>query len=312
MKKAIGIGLLWCILLFSFTEVVFAFGFKEHNELTEYAIFGDREYSKKHSNYEDVIMSFHCAAYLCVDQFNYSAHSAEDDERLATLQGRKIPDLPKSVEAELNYNAFGEKHRLYTHRGWNYSYSQAELEKSHWELRKNILISTVKKEFDPGIANHVLSFFGNDDAEALTENFDKKCEYFAELLYYCHILGDHIYDNKEMKDKNGSNPERPYYIKDLIISIGGTRENTTIIHDLKECLQSLFGKKKAQSLISKLDTIEENIDYVRYIEGKDGGLNTVGRYIKYSSYAQEVLDALHDYVPDLLKDEAFFSRVFVS
>ena len=313
MKKTISVILVCCLMLCAFTEEAFAFGFKEHNEWTEYAIFGDKHYSQRYPDEKNnPVMSLHCATYLCVDQFNYNAHPDEDDERLAILQRRNIPGLPKSVENDLNYTAFGEKHRTYTHRGWNYSYSDTELKKSHWELRKKLLIATVKKEFDPGIVNDFLSFLGNDNAESLTKNFDKKCEYFAELLYYCHILGDHLYDNKELKDKSGGNLDRPYYVKDLIIYIGGTRDNATIIHDLKECVQSLFGKKKAQSLISELDRIEKNIDYVRYEEGKDGGLNTVGRYIEYSSYAQSVLDALHDNLPGLLNDEPFFTRVFTN
>lgn len=311
-KKILSIFLL-CAVLCSLTNTAYGFGHEDHDKQMEYAIFGDEEYSKNNSGeIADVVTSLHYATYFCIDQFNYKKQAVEDDRKLAFLKNdRKVPDLPQNVVDEINYNAFGEKHRLYTHRGWNFGYTDAELKKSHWEVRKKILISTVEKEFDPGIINDALSFFGFDDAEKQTENFDSKCENFAELLYYIHLLGDHIYDHEEL-EHSGLGDEHPYYIKDLIIYLGGTRDNATIIHDLKECLHSLFSdqKKKVKPLIKKLDDIEKKIDDVRYVEGKEGGLNTVGRYMKYTSYAQEVLDALHDYLPQLLKNEIFFSSVF--
>lgn len=313
MKKIVYRLLICGILICSFTNMVLGFGHEEHDKQMEYVIFGDEEYSKNNPGERaDVVTSLHYATYFCVDQFNYNKQAVEDDRKLAFLRNdRKVPGLPQNVENELNYTAFGEKHRIYTHRGWDHSYSPTELEKSHWETRKKLLIATVKKEFDPGIVNNVLSFFGNNDAEVLTDNYDAKCEEFAALLYYIHLLGDYIYDNEELK-KSGSKEDQPYMVKDLIIALGGTRNNETIIHDLKECLQSLFGKKKSKALIAELDRIETKIDYVLYEESKVGGLNTVGRYLEYSSYGQEVLDTLHDYIPELLREEAFFSRVFSS
>ena len=311
MRKSLISLFIICIFVYSFANIVYGFGHEDHDKQMEYVLFGDEEYSKNNPGKKaDIITALHYATYFCIDQFNYNKQAAEDDKKLSYLRDeRKVPGLPKSVETEINFNVFGEKHRFYTHRGWNYNYNQAELQKSHWETRKELLIATVKKEFDPGLVNNVLSFFGNDDAELVTENYEKKCEYFAELLYYIHILGDHIYDHAEL-EKSGRKEDQPYIVKDLIISIGGSQDSATIIHELKECLQSLFGKKQVKTLLSALDGIEKEIDNVRYVEGKEGGLNTVGRYLAYSSYAQRILDTLHDYIPDLLKNEAFFSRVF--
>ena len=311
MKRILSIILVFCSVLLLLPYNAFGSGHEEHDKQMEYVVFGDEDYSKNHpGKIADIVTSLHYATYFCIDQYNYNKQAASDDQKLAFLKDRNVSGLPKNVVDYINYNAFGEKHRLYTHRGWSYSYSSTELQKSHWETRKEILIATVKKEFDPGLANNVLSFFGNDGAQSVTENFDSKCKRFAELLYYIHLVGDHIYDHEEL-EKSGLKEDQPYSVKDLIIYLGGTRDDATIIHDLKVCLNSLFSDQKdVNSLIKELDRIEKEIDTVRYVEGKVGGLNTVGRYMKYSSYAQDVLEALHEYVPDLLRNEAFFARVF--
>ena len=279
----------------------------------EYVIFGDEKYSDNHPGEKaDVVKSLKYATYFCIDQFNYSKNDKnnKDDEKLAFLKGRHVPNLPNSVSDDINYTDSGSHHRYYTHRGWNHQYTKEQLTKSHWNTRKQLLINTVKKEFDPGFFNSVLSVFGNDKALAVTEHFDSKCEKFAELLYYIHILGDHIYDYEKLK-KSGSTDDQPYTVKDMIIYIGGSRDDATVIHDLKECIDTLFSDNdRARLMKEKLDRIEKEIDKIRYEEGRIGGLNTVGRYKKYAKFAQDILDVLHKYIPDLLKNEAFFSRVF--
>lgn len=298
-----------CCLLNSI--VTFSSDTDKHNHQMEYVLFGDENYSKQlpeNSKAKDKIISLQAATYLCIDQFNYNRQPDSDDEKLRILKRRRIPGLPENVKDGINFND-SSHHRFYTHRGWNHKYTVPELEKSHWIQRKDLLISTVRKEMDPGPVNSFLSFLGNENARSITNNFESKCEALAELIYYIHLLGDHNYDYENEK-KKAALETTTYKIEDIIIYIGGAdKTEETIVNDLNACLKTLFSDQPAE--LGRLKTEINEIDMDIYkIRKSDGGINTVGKYLEYAATAEKLLEILHKFIPGLLRQEAFFYEAF--
>ena len=105
------------------------------------------------------------------------------------LQTRDIPNFPKSME-EFNFWDSPARHRYYTHRGWNLG----DEDKAHWSVRQQLLLNTIDKELFS--TENVIAGFFSDVFQR--DNYEKKQrESFAILLYYVHILGDHLEAGKK-------------------------------------------------------------------------------------------------------------------
>ena len=82
-------------------------------------------------------------------------------------------------------------HRKYTHLGWNYKYQNPDEE--FWPKRKQLLIDTV-----------YWVLFNRDTILAEIPirwdyKSDEQCEAFCAVVYYIHILGDHIEGDTSQK-----------------------------------------------------------------------------------------------------------------
>lgn len=169
------------------------------------------------------------------------------------------------ADIDLNKNTVGEEknitantHRMYTHQGWNsVKYSNKEF----WDVRKKILLEASQQSlFDVSPLN--IPWFS--DFISKLSGPDEQCDAFCALVYYVHILGDHLEGDKPDK-LDALEPLAQY---ESLSSPG-------IIPELQECLQVLFVNQKTSwtfmSLMQDLDTLGRKAEKVYY---SPGGINT--------------------------------------
>ena len=286
MKKYI-VPVCVLIVFFLLSANTFAFTGDEHNKYLQQVILG-REYKEK---LKDVSLSekvelLECASYLAIDQYNKGGV-----EELDTLK-EKVEGVPDRIE-EIDFSG-NSTHRVYTHKGWdNKYYTKIELEKAHWDLRKNILTSTTKQ---------------------IWIDEDEKSEAFAQIVYLVHILGDHIYDMSERKTKTGISREQsvnydmlseeiPVY-KNIIPMLGfaGRADKHDVVQELLLNLEKLFpdqlGSKDYILLRRGLKTISNEAGAILQSQG---GLNSNEKFFKYYSYSEDAMELLIRYFPKLLE-----------
>ena len=127
----------------------------------------------------------------------------------------------------------------------------------------------------------------------------KQCEAFAILVYYVHVLGDHIEAEKHTALA---------YVAPL--SNSHDRDNPGIIPDLMRYLPVLFAdqtdSEQYKSMMQDLEHLAEKSDRL-YIG--TGGVSEE-QFPEYHQCALDLLETLATYVPDLLKKEPFFHSTF--
>lgn len=261
-----------------------------HDADLEYVLFGNEQYKESHPAVSHVIQALEDAAYLCVDQFN--GHGQDD---LDFLKSEKIPDLPESIEA-IDFTG-NYAHRNYTHRGWNVLYP----EKSHWQERRAILLNTIEKELFEN--DTPLDWFPwlSDVVYGSGDN-DEKIESFGVLIYYVHIIGDHL--EAEKYDALG-------YVAPLTNM--NDRDNPGVIPDLIKYLEILFEEQKGSytysDFMQEMEVLQDRSDK---LTGSTGGVNTEEKFEEYHKCANDLREVLSIYVPILLKNESYFYDVFFS
>lgn len=232
-------------------------------------LFGKYPSIDKESN---EVKALEYASYLTLDQFNGNGVS-----ELAFLNQMKVKSIPKDI-AQIDFTG-NALHRSYTHRGWDFSYPT---DKAHWSIRKNILTATVTKVFN----------FKNP----------QKCNSFSALIYYTHVIGDHIADKSINKSE-------------IKMDFAGRVDHKDIVHELTEHLSILF-KDQANSLaltalLQKMRTLDRNVEN---LVRRPGGTATFTdeEFQTYKNSATELMSLLVRYVPELLQNEDFFTKVFIS
>ncbi len=230
----------------------------------------------------DVLDALNAASAIAIDQHNNDGQNKLDE--LKNIY--KIKGLPSTID-KFNVN-HGHLHRNYTHKGWDYDYKNDENnDEAHWaDIRKEILLKTVNQSFD----------FGFFSGKPLI-GYSKQCEGLAALIYYVHVLGDHLSN----ETYNSSYKEIP-----LIKGNG----QYGIIEDLKHYSELLFSdhtSRTYKSYILELDRIKDDI---RGIYHDPADLEDTDTYKQYHRYAEEIMQCLKEYVPLLIKKENFFQKVF--
>lgn len=227
------------------------------------------------SKAKEDIRALECACYLTIDQTNNKGETS-----LEYLQEYGVEGIPSSLE-ELNIETGVNDHRSATHRGWDFNYIGKNAEK--WPIRQRIMLNTVDTVFD---------FDGNVD----------KQESFCELLYYVHILGDHLSDEK-IQHTNNSNG--------LKMGVGGRHDDQNIIDYLIDNIEVLFKDQKHTHKYTHLvANLEERNARFSEIVNSEGGISTQEDFDLYKKYTDEVKELLTLYVPEMLKEEQFFYEVF--
>ncbi len=168
MKKRWSAFLLAIVLLFSSSSTAFACDEEQTNTYITQILFGDRAQSK--ANDENVKMLL-AALYLCSEQADNLGQDKADCLKKGRVSG--VPNL-----ASLNIK--GTFLLECSHNTWEYEFAGA---KKIQASRKTVLRNTVNKIFDFGYFNNL---FGSSRG---------KCDSFAALLYYSHILSDYLADD---------------------------------------------------------------------------------------------------------------------
>lgn len=246
---------------------LFSFNNAQHDEYMLQVLFGRHTSIDKESN---EVKALEYASYLTLDQFN-----GKGVKELAFLNQMKVRNIPKDI-SKIDFSSNG-LHRSYTHRGWDFSYST---DKAHWNIRKNILIATANKVFE----------FKDS----------QQCNSFCALIYYVHVLGDHIADKSKKKSE-------------LKIDFAGRVDNNDIVHELTMHLSILF-KDQTNSLplttlLQKMRALDRNVETLVRRPGGIAAFTDV-EFHTYKNAATELMNLLIRYVPELLQKEAFFTRFF--
>ena len=222
MRKRI-VSLVLALMLLLLTPLsADAYDRKEHNEDIEKVLFGT-----DHTKAAETLKALEYAVYLTLDQYN--GHGGDELNYLRNTIG--VQDLP-TLE-EINFTSSSD-HRYYTHRGWNMEYTEQEEKKSHWTKRKSILKNTVQHLLFN--TETPLSWFPwlSDKVYGKSEN-EEQIDSFSALLYYVHVLGDHI-DAKGYKQLNRIAP---------LVRLND-KENPGIIPELEKHLAILFSGLNCQ------------------------------------------------------------------
>ena len=178
--------------------------------------------------------------------------------------------------------------------GWNYNkYPNPDF----WNTRKQVLLDVVNRTLFNN--NKVFSWM----PAWISDTFyapNEQCEAFSAVVYYIHILGDHIEGNVPSK------------LTDLEPLIQYTSLSTPgIITELEEQLSIVFDSQSDSwtyaAMTQKLTVLaikaEQNC-------GTWGSVDTDSKCEINQKYAEELLEILSIYMPKLLQKEAFFTNCF--
>lgn len=274
MKIAKRILICICVVALVFTLPVKTEAYErdEHDKLMLDVLFKHFKEFDNDKSIQDEIKAIECACYLTIDQFNESGQKA-----LNTLNDYGVKGIPKNI-SEIKISASPSTHRSYTHRGWDYPYSGVE--GKQWPNRQAVMVNTMGTIFD----------FNGDT---------KKQESFCKLLYYIHILGDHM-DDTSYKINNG-----------LKMDVGGRTDKNDIIHEWLDCIGVVFSDQKHthkyRSLTSGLERY--NSKFSKIVKS-EGGVNTDEKFAEYNKLCKNLMDFMTMYIPEMLKDETFFNEAF--
>ena len=283
IRTAISIVLILAILTVSLSgRYCLAHSRQEHDKILDRILFGS-EYGLPGS-WTEKVDALHRASFLAVDQYN-----GNGQEDLDALRAYGVSSLPRNISAidfDGNYT-----HRQYTHMGWDHTYYN---DRAHWSERKRILVNTV---------GEVFNFTTEWSSDTHHFEYNRRAQNLAALIYYIHLLGDYQYDYGEYPHHNYSSYMMPL--------ASGTTGVDSIISEFKETLQVLFddqtNSNSYNGLISSLTASDSEI--FRIVGSSRGDL-TDGEYEALNDATSDVINALQDYVPGLLRNEAYFNNTF--
>ena len=277
----------------------------KHDADLKYALFGDTYYHLS-GNQKIAFQAIADAAALSIDQFtpnNTAKWKKGVYERLQdNLQSLKLPkvsipfdSIDLNSEKSRDGNITANTHRKYTHMGWDYrKYPNMDF----WKIRKQLLLDVVNR-----ILFYPNSFFAKLPwISDLLSTPNEQCTAFCAMVYYIHILGDHI---------EGDVPDKLQYLEPLIQYTSFTVPG--IIPELKEYLQVVFLSQKSSWTFSALqmELTELTLEAERNC-GTWGKVDTIERCQENQEYAKRFLVILSKYLPVLLKNESFFHDMFYS
>lgn len=282
MKRIVCCVLLIAVFL-STAIPAYTYDAAEHNFYLELVLFGpNNAVTTMSPKAQNALKALEYASYLALDQYN-----GKGTTELTYLQSTyHVPGLPKNIDAiDFQGNEF---HRKFTHYGWDHQYDD---DRANWAVRKNILLATTEKVFDFQMFSGKILW--------LDVGYAQKCNGFAALLYYVHVLGDHealeSYKNIAMMQLAQPHPN----------------QSPDIYSELKYHLQVLFADQstthKYEAFMQELDTQAEA---ARRLAASPGGISTDEKFVEYKAQVDALLTLLQDYVWQMLKEEKFFTDVF--
>ena len=216
IKKRLTVILLTIALLVSFAgSDSLACDEKQTNTYVTQILFGNNALSKSSDEKVQMLLA---SVYLCCEQADN-----QGQDKISYLKSKRVSGVPSLSAINIKKDQLIEC----SHINWKVEYPAIKKIQAN---RKKVLRNTVNKVFDFGFVNNVF-------------NKNKgKCDDFAALLYYSHILSDYladdsseteaIVDGKQIPGFSGN----PYYIingdKPKFSSVDISRaESNTYLYD---------------------------------------------------------------------------------
>ncbi len=290
----------WVLALTSMLALAvpaFAHGKTEHDAVIECVLFGNSAYKKglKDQDKKQKLNDLENAVAVCLDLFNAEKERSKPFDE---LRSRGIHGIPKKV-ASIDYPANARTHRWYTHRGWNFVYTD---DKGNWEVRKDILRQTVNDVFGFKLMAGKWTLFGISK----DFGFDEQCDAFAAFLYYLHILGEYV-PGKEPKD-NGNKIDKSATIEGTIplTRLHPGEGNEDVFWELERILPIVCN---ASVKAGDYSGLEVDIKMLEQEARELGGINDENLQ-QYRDIVTRLLGHLKSKIPGMLQKEPFFSEVF--
>lgn len=169
IKKRLTVIILMIALLVSFaSSSSFACDEEQTKTYVPQVLFGNNALSKSSDEKVQMLMA---AVYLCCEQADN-----QGQDKITYLKSKKVSGVPSLQAINIKNGQLIES----SHIVWEADYPTAKKARTN---RKKVLRNTVNKVFDFGFVNNV---FGSNKG---------KCDSFAALLYYSHILSDYLADD---------------------------------------------------------------------------------------------------------------------
>ena len=191
-------ALLLCILVCG--KEVYACDENQSNTYVTQIVFGDAAYSRSADEKVEMLMK---ALYLCSEQADN-----QGQEKIDFLKSKKVSGI--STLSKLNISS--DDLLECSHNTWEHEYAGSKGAQTN---RRKVLQSTVNEVFDFGLINNL---FGSEGG---------KCNSFAALLYYSHILADYLADDPAETEANVKGKSIPAFSGQPYISINGDRPSFT-------------------------------------------------------------------------------------
>ena len=200
MLKRTSAFIIAIVLLFSFSSTVFACDENQTNTYVTQILFGDSALGKSSDDNVKMLMN---ALYLCSEQKNDFGQ-----EKIDFLKGKKVPGIPRLKNLRIEEDFLFDC----SHNSWEHEFTAS---KKNQDNRRKVLQNTVNKVFDFGTINN---WFGSESG---------KCNSFAALLYYSHILADYLADDPSETETKVNGKITSAYVGNPYITINGNRPDFT-------------------------------------------------------------------------------------
>lgn len=200
MIKRIWVLLLSCLLFFSLATTAVACDEEQTNTCVPQILFGKSLPRKVNDENVQMLLS---ALYLCSMQAD-----GVGEDKVKYLKQRKVSGVSKLKKLDVS----GKTVLECSHNTWEHECVRV---KKQQENRKEVLQNTVNKICDFGFINN------------LVVSKKGKCNSFAALLYYSHILSDYLADESIETGVNINGKEVPSYTGEKVVKLNGNRPSFT-------------------------------------------------------------------------------------
>ena len=254
----------------------------EHDTILDSIMFGDL--SRLSNSWSEKIEALHSASFIAIDQFNGNGQSDLD-----VLKDYGVSKIPENI-GEINFTEWGERHRMYTHLGWDHYY---QIDKAKWSKRKEILTNTVGKVFN---------FAKVWNSTTCRFEYTSKAQSVAAFIYYVHLLGDF----------HGDFQDKHYYGSDYVLPLAsGSTQNNSVIKEIKNHLalicETQVNSRSFNGLMTELTSYDSTIFSI--INNRTGQF-TDDEFGSLYEATDGVISLLKQHVPNLLRNESFFNNTF--
>lgn len=196
MLKRLSAFIIAIVLLISLNSTASACDENQTNAYVAQILFGDSALSMESDEDVKMLMS---ALYLCSEQ---SDNLGQD--KLDFLKRERVTGLPALTKLDIK----GEYLLECSHNTWEHEFTAFQKNQAN---RKRVLQNSVNKAFDFGTFNN---FFGSKSG---------KCNSFAAMLYYSHILTDYLADDPQETETNVNGKITPAYSGEAYTTINGNK-----------------------------------------------------------------------------------------